>query len=168
MDYPHWLTFLLVSVLAIIVLYYASQPTQSAIPVNTEHFTVTPTYIGDDFQQTVVAPLFAEEWRVPPPAYDMYSNDTIADVAFIEEPRPQTWPYGQVLSSVNFSPSDAYTLNMNPTGGAKEARSFANNLITRNEMASREQFTRIFKKTLQSRFRHNTSVGDTFSPFTSY
>lgn len=169
MDYKHWLNFLLISVIIILILYFTNKDTPHVVapsPIR-EGFTLTPTRINDDFEQTVVSPLFAEEHRILPSAYDMYENQGIEDVAFIEPLRPQAHPYGQYLTRTNFLPSDEHALQMNASGGAKTAREFANNMYMRNEMASRENFQRIYKKKIDRRFRHN-AIDDSFSPFDSY
>jgi len=56
-----WVFFLSAAVLLIILLKYGGKP------VSSEYFTRTPTYVSDDFHQTVVPPLYAEEWQIPPP-----------------------------------------------------------------------------------------------------
>src|SRR5690242_6229004 len=88
MEYPHWLTFLLIANLAIIIMFvinkskgqscgtsegsmgetYSTNNAEIVPGTSTlkEHFTITPTHIDDDFAQTVVAPLFAEEHKVLP------------------------------------------------------------------------------------------------------
>ncbi len=55
---------------------------------------------------------------------------------------------------------------MNPTGGARNAREYYNSTFLKNDLAFRENMTRIYKKKLDRRFRHNTQ--DTWSPFQSY
>jgi Family of unknown function (DUF5762) len=163
MNYDYWLIFLLLAILLIIIAQYTSKYRET----REEGFTIVPTRIGDDFQSTVVAPLFAEEQRVPPPAYDMYSNVEFVDIPFEEPIRPQAFPYGQYLTSTNLLPSDEYYIRQNPTGGAKSAREYVNSAFMRHDMANRENLTRIYKKSLQRRFRHNY-LNDNFSPFHSY
>ncbi len=168
MDYPHWSSFLLISVIAIIVIYYSGRKPEVSECSEKEHFTVTPTRINDDFEQTIVAPLFSEEHRVPPPSYDMYSNPGIEDVSFVEPIRPQAYPYGQYMTGSNFLPGDMYSLDMAVKAGAGTAREFANNLYMRNEIAFRENMMRIYKKKLNRRFRSSNPENDTFSPYESY
>lgn len=162
-EYKHWSTFLLGSVLFIVVVEYAEKAKQKS----KEGFTIVPTRIGDDFHETVVAPVFAEEVRVPPPAYEMESQVDFTDIPFEAPIRPQSYPYGQYLTRTNLMPSDEYLIHMNPSGGTKNAREFANSSFTKHTMAFRENMTRMHKKSLDRRFRHNV-IGDSFSPFTSY
>lgn len=164
MESPHWLTFGLVAVLMLVVMQYASKARADAVP--REKFTIVPTNIGDDFYTTVVAPTFAEEHRVPPPAYDRYTNVDFAPSGFQEPMRPQQYPYGQYLTNTNLMPNDEYAIHMNPSGGAQSAREYANSTFTKNDVAFRENMMRTHKKSLNRRFRHNTN--DTYSPYSSH
>lgn len=194
---PSWITFLLVSVLLMIILNYSTKPGAfegykytatvhedkpieakpiDVSPINTpieetsiENFSVTPTYVGTDFQQTIVAPTYAEEWQIPPPAYDLYTNVpyTGAEQDTFEAPmRPQSYPYGQYLTNTNLMPGDEYYTRMG-CGGARTAREYVNSTFLRHDLARRENMTRMYKKSLSRRFRQAGS-GDTFSPFVSY
>ena len=157
-----WFIFLAVAVLLLALLKYGSAPQPSA-----EYFTRTPTYVSDDFHQTVVPPLYAEEWQIPPPAYDIYDSATTNDIEFFPEPlKPQSYPYGQYRTITNnLTPSDSYVIDQT-CGGAAPAREYANSYWTRNSLAFRDNMTRVFKKSLARRFRQNCS--DTFSPYSSY
>lgn len=163
LDYKHWSTFLLVSVLILVVIYYAEKGKGDK-----EGFSIVPTRVGDDFHQTIVAPLFAEEVRVPPPSYEMETPVDFTDIPFEAPIRPQSYPYGQYLTRTNLMPADEYLVHMGLTGGAKNAREFANSTFTKHTMAHRENMTRIHKKSLQRRFRHSQTENDTWSPFSSY
>lgn len=167
MDSKYWSTFLLVAVLFLVIVEY-SEKSKGVKETNKEGFSIVPTRVGDDFHQTVVAPLFAEEVRIPPPAYEMESSVDFTDIPFEDPIRPQAYPYGQYLTRTNLLPSDEYLVHMNPTGGAKNAREFANSSFTKHTMAFRENMTRIHKKSLQKRFRHSQTENDTWSPFSSY
>lgn len=174
MKYENWLYFLLISLLIIILLNYStnSKNSEDSKPV-TEDFTVVPTYIGNDMQQTIVAPTFAEEWQIPPPAYDLYTQvpyEGNAQDNFEMPLQPQAYPYGQYMTRTNLLPSDEYFTHLG-CGGAKTARSYANSTFLRNDLAYRENMTRLYKKKLNRRFRNNYgggATGDTFSPYSSY
>jgi len=158
-DNNWWLCFLLVSIIAIILVKFNTQPSQK------EGFTMTPTYNSPDFQQTVISPSFAEEWQIPPPAYDLYTMIPKPDI--FEEPlKPQSYPYGQYLTRTNLLPSDEYYTHQ-LCGGQREAREYANSAWLRNSLAFRENMTRLYKKKLERRYRH-TNVHDTFSPYSGY
>ncbi len=179
MKFEHWLIFLLISLFIIIILQYSgtcdgadstNNINVDANDVNNkkENFTVVPTYVGTDFSQTTVAPTYAEEWVIPPPAYDLYTQvpeygenkDT-----FNYPLKPQSYPYGQYMTRTNLLPSDEYYTHLG-CGGTKEARSYINGAFLRHDLAHRENISRIYKKKLNRRFKHNTN--DTYSPFASY
>lgn len=157
MQYEHWAIFLIASLLAIILLkvYYSK---------NRESFSLVPTYANPDFQTTTVAPIFAEEQQIIPPAYDLYMNDA-PDVSFQSPLNPQSYPYAQMLTKSNLLPSDEYASHM-LNGGPKEAREYVNGAFIRNTLAFRDNMTRLMKKRLQRRFRQTTY--DSFSPYHSY
>lgn len=160
-EYEYWVSFLLVSLLTVLLLKYAGKRNKEGTK---EGFTVVPTYAGLDLPQTTVAPLFAEEWQIYPPAYDLYTN--VPPPSTFEEPlKPQSYPYGQYLTRTNLLPSDEYHIHM-LSGGPRNAREYANSAFLRNEMAFRENMTRLYKKSLNRRFRN--SCNDTFSPYSSY
>jgi len=171
MEYKHWLVFLLIAVLFLVVVQYAAKARENGDSADAskktslEHFSFPETRVTED-QHTVVAPTFVEEHRIPPPAYDIYTNVEFAEPAFEEPIRPQAYPYGQYLTRTNLLPSDEYYLNMNPTGGARTAREFANDAFLRHRIGFQENLMRVYKKRLNRRFRHNSQ--DTFSPFHSY
>jgi hypothetical protein len=161
MKYEHWLTFLIASILAIVLLkvYYSRDGKK-------EDFTLVPTYPNPDMQTTTVSPLFAEEWQNgEPPAYDLYTN-TPPDVSFQEPLSPKVYPYSQYLTRTNLLPKDEYSSQL-LNGGPKQAREYVNGAFMRHDLAYRDNMTRLYKKKLQRRFRHLNTF-DAFSPFHSY
>lgn len=179
MEYKHWFTFLLIALLVIVIIEYSgksknvegltcgSDMLENGMLENDaeiEGFSVVPTYVSDDFSQTIVAPTYAEEWHVPPPYYDIYSNVPAYDT-FQEPMTPQAYPYGQYLTRTNLLPSDEYFTHQ-MDGSMVAAREYANNAYLRNDIAFRDNMTRITKKKLQRQFRQNCN--DTFSPYSSY
>jgi len=168
MNYDQWLVFLLVSLLSIIILQSCSSNIVTDTPLERERedFTIVPTHVGDDFHTTVVAPLFAEEHRVPPPAYDHYTSVDFTPSMFSEPVRPQSHPYGQYLTRTNLLPGDEYTVQLNPNGGAKTTREYVNSTFTKHRLAHQENMMRMHYKKLNRRFRSNKN--DTYSPFHGY
>ena len=133
-----------------------------------EGFSIPPTYQSTDFGVTVVPPMFAEEWQIIPPSYDLYTDvppSANEGFTFQEPLRPQAYPYGQYLTSTNLLPSDEYAVR-NLTGGVKDAREYVNSSFLRNDLAFRENMMRIRLKSLNRRFRMNCQ--DQWSPFQSY
>jgi hypothetical protein len=158
MEYKNWLVILVISLSIILLVYVTSK--------NREGFTLTPTYTDTDFTQTTVAPLFAEEWQIPPPAYDLMQTNPLPSPPLFEEPMlPQSYPYGQLLSGTNLLPSDEYMTHM-LDGGTQQARSYANSAFLRSRLAFQDNMSRVLKKKLRNRFRGNCS--DTYSPYSSY
>ena len=155
-----WLIFLCFAILLIVLLKYAGKNIS-------EGFTRTPTYVSDDFVQTVVPPLFAEEWQIPPPAYDIYDSAAPENIDYFPDLlQPQSYPYGQYRTiTSNLTTPDSYVIDQT-CGGSAPARDYANSYWTRNSLAFRDNMQRVFKKSLARRFRQNCS--DTFSPYSSY
>jgi hypothetical protein len=154
----YWLHFTVGVLLIVVVAYYVAIKRR-------EHFSLVPTYTGTDFQQTVVAPTYAEEWQIPPPAYDLYTR-LPPQQSFKQPLRPQNYPYGQYLTKTNLLPSDEYYVHNN-IGGTKQAREYINSTFLRHDLAFKENMSRILKKKLQRRFRSDT-YHDVVSPFSSY
>lgn len=169
MNYEYWLSFLVISILFVVILFYSSIDCEIN-DTQVEGFTIVPTYAGNDFEQTIVAPTFAEEWQIPPPAYDLYTN-VPSDTPGFEEPlTPKSYPYGQYLTTTNLLPSDEYQTHM-MCGGATSAREYANSAFLRHYLAYKDNMTRLYKKKLNRRFRGSRVGGthsDTFSPYSSY
>ena len=171
LDYEHWLIFLLLSILFIIIAQYSTKgsidigegPGGAALK---ENFSIVPTRIDDEWTTVTVAPTFAEETRVIAPAYDLYEGVEFIEPPFEEPCRPQSWPNGQYLSRTNLLPSDEYMVHMNPSGGAQSAREYVGSKFLAHDLAFRENMSRVFKKSLARRFR--TNFNDTFSPFQGY
>lgn len=181
MKYDHWFTFLILAILIIIILNYSGnsetfkkeeikEEKEDEEEPLIENFSIVPTYSGTNFQQTIVAPTFAEEWQIPPPAYDIYTQVPYPEISgsrdTFETPlKPQSYPYGQYLTRTNLLPSDEYYTHLG-CGGARTAREYINSSFLRHDLARRENMMRIYKKKLNRRFRGNCS--DTFSPYHSY
>ncbi len=165
LDSNQWLQFLLLALVVLVVLYFINRQNAGS-STTTENFTITPTYLSDDFTQTVVAPTFAEEWHNPPPAYDVQVEAIPMNEFPQEAPmNPQSYPYGQYLTRTNLLPSDEQTIRMGD-GSVLKAREMVNSFWTRNDIAYKENMSRIHKLRQDRRFRHNTQ--DTFSPFHSF
>jgi hypothetical protein len=172
LEYEYWSTFLVLSVATILVLKYAltlnKDPKGDGTGVK-EDFTLVPTYANPDYHTTTVAPVIAEEWQMYPQTYDLYENQPLTplDGATFQEPlNPQSYPFNQYLTRSNLLPSDEYATHM-LNGGPRQAREYINTSFLRHDMAHREEMTRLYKKKLAKRYRHNGS-NDNFSPYSSY
>ena len=174
MKYDFWFTFLLLSLLIIVILKYnagtegfsmKSSGTSETTPIDLkENFSLVPTYANPDYHTTTITPIFSEEWQIYPPVYDVYVN-TPPDDTFKAPLQPQSYPYGQYLTRTNLLPSDEEATHM-LNGGPRQAREYVNGAFIRNTIAHRENMTRLYKKRLARRFRSNCN--DTFSPYQSY
>jgi hypothetical protein len=137
-----------------------------------EGFARDPHYVDDDFIQTNVTPLVAEEWQFNPPAYELVSS--VASDG--RDPRqrefgkeyymePPFAPYRQYLTRTNLMPNDEAESRLFG-GGVTGARTFMNDAFTRHTVAFREDMTRLYKKINNRRFRN---LGyDLISPYSSY
>ena len=158
-QYEYWLQVLLISLFAIILFKYGGKKEGGK-----EGFTVTPTFSSPDMNVTTCAPLFSEEWQIPPPAYDIYENTPQWET--FEVPKtPASYCYGEYLTRTNLLPSDEQAIRL-LSGGPRQARAYINNAFLRNELAGRENQQALYKKRLARRFRQNCE--DTFTPFSSY
>lgn len=166
---PHAGTFLLAALLVVVLLKFApcgksdGGDGQGSTPI--EEFTRTPTYVNSDFHQTIVSPTYAEEWQIPPPAYDIYDSYPVPEPP-VEPLKPQSYPYGQYRTVTNeLVPADSYVVDQ-MCGGAQPAREMANDYWTRQSLAFRDNMTRLFKLKLNRRFRQNcASTWDSFSSY---
>lgn len=161
MGIKWWLIFLLLGLLLVVILQYA--PASSKVFPQLEGFSITPTYLSPDFQQTVVAPVFAEEWRIEPPAYDVYTG-YVAPMQFDEPSNFLNFPYGQYLSPTNLLPQDEYYVRQ--MCSKRNAREYSNSSFLRNRIAFQENMTRMYKKEQERRFR--STGADAYSPYYSF
>lgn len=95
MEYKHWLVFLLIAVLFLITVQYASKAkecNETDVTGKKEHFSFPDTRVDYD-NHPIVAPTFTEEHRIPSPSYDMHSVE-FTNPVFEEPIRPQEYPYG--------------------------------------------------------------------------
>ena len=161
MKVKYWFVFL---VLALMMVVFVKLNCGSR-----EGFSVTPNFVSSDFDQTIVSPLFAEEWDIIPPSYDTFTDVGPANSipgfqgASATLP-PQSRPFRQYLTKTNMLPSDEFHLHTG-YGGMRTARDFANSAFLRRELAFRDDMSRIYRKKLQRRFRGNCQ--DTVSPYQS-
>lgn len=164
MKYEYALQFALCAVLVILLLKYAGNGSGDRSETKKEGFTIVPTYANPDMQQTTVSPLFSEEWQIIPPAYDLYTN-VPEKVTFQAPLQPQSYPYGQFLSTTSLLPSDEQASRM-LNGGPKQAREYANSAFLRHRLAFQDNIQKLYKLKLDRRYRQ--SGADSFSPYSSY
>lgn len=125
-------------------------------------------YEPDRLDHMATSPIFAEEWHVRPPVYDLYVNRDPK-----KEPRsipnkiedPRNFPYGQYLTVTNLLPGEEKKVDLF-CNKKSSAIAYINNEFTRQEVAFRENMTRIMKKKLHRRFRNDCY--DLWSPYNSF
>lgn len=132
-----------------------------------EQFTIVPSSFTP-FEHLTVSPMYAEEWHVRPPAYDIYANypaivPPYEQVNKVDDPRD--YPYGQYLTTTNLLPQDERKIDLF-CNSKSSALGYINSTFVMNDIAYRENMTRILKKKLARRFRHECN--DTFSPYYSF
>ena len=177
-KYPYWSTFFLVSIVGIIGLKYAMKPEQR------EGFSVPPTYDGINYQETVLAPAYAEEWQVPPVTYDLV-DEVYQDApgeygpnrSFTVQKRPINGFASDADRYVKLGDLSRYKdpLEVDPygqfltitnqlpgdenyirsKGQLSTARDFANSAFMRHRNAFQEDMMRIQKKKIARRFGQN-------------
>ena len=74
MKYEWWFTFLILSLLIIVILAYSDNSATNSKTDVKEDFTIVPTYMGTDLIQTTVSPTWSSEQAIYPPAYDLYTE----------------------------------------------------------------------------------------------
>jgi hypothetical protein len=164
LKWPHWHIFLLCSLILVLILQYGCK----AIKETHESFSVTPLYTEKQFLHTVVPPMFAEEHQLIPPQYDIIDTEEptyIPENTFHTPTTGQTHPYRQYITPLNMLPSDAAKLAQ--FSNLKDAREYVNGALLRDDLAFREEMSRLRKKKVARR-RGYGNLNDTFSPFHSY
>lgn len=152
-----WITFLLVGFAVILIMKYSRR--------DVEGYSALAHYTSPDVNQTVVSPIYAEEYQIPPPSYTLVDNSPPPQEpnALEQFPAP-AYPYGQYLTKTNLLPQDEY-MTHHTGGSANIAREFVNSQFLRHRLAYQEDAMRIYRKSLARRFKQNAN--DTFSPFSS-
>ncbi len=130
-----------------------------------ENFSVDPRSLTK-FRHLTVSPMFAYEWHVIPPAYDLYyakppKNQELKDLST----DPQSYPYGQYHSITNLIPYQEKKVHLF-CNGKSNAIGYINSEFTAHDIANRENIQHIPKLILKNRYRHDCY--DTFSPFNSF
>lgn len=153
MEYKYWSTFLLVGILIILVIKVLGDK-------KIEGFSIPPTYVDGAEPVTTVPPLHAEEWQIPPPIYDEYTN-TPDDCEMI--PQTDERPvYGQYITSNRLFP---YQTQVTHNGTLNDAQLFMNDEFTRDTMQFRNDMTRNYVNKLNRYYRQGCN--DPISPWNS-
>ena len=129
---------------------------------NKEGFSIPPTYVDGAEPMTTIPPLHAEEWQVPPPIYDEYTNAPAPEGKCYEykEERPI---FGQYVSSHKLFPYQGNEIANKPL---TDAQLYMNDEFTRDTLQFRNDMTRTFVNKLDRWYKN--SCYDQISPYNSY
>jgi hypothetical protein len=116
------------------------------------------------FRHMTVAPIYAEEWHIRPPTYDLVENNDLDMPTFNDVKDPRDYPYGQYVTLTNLRPIEEANIKFLPN--LKEAIYYINNTFTLNDISFRDDISQITKMKMARRFRHDDY--DTFSPYNSF
>lgn len=121
------------------------------------------TQPGFSFFSTTVEPIVAQDYYVRPPAYDIFENTPATNEPYADDIKdPRDYPYMQYQTKLNLLPRQERNVKLFCNGLAP-AREYVYSLYTMNDIAFRENVTRILKKKMKQRYRHDCM--DTWSPY---
>lgn len=134
-----------------------------------EGFSRGNRHVDPDYLRTNVTPLLSEEWNLNSPTYEIITNEE-QDETYGEglphgSMEPPLVPYRQYLTKTNLLPGDESEISLF-NGGSTGARNFMNDTFTKRDVAYRENMTRILKKKMNRRFRHNNY--NSTSPYSGF
>lgn len=164
MEFEYWLIFLITSILIVVSLKYLSVANKK------EGFSIPPTYADGSAPMTTVPPLFAEEWQIPPPAYDIYNMSDMenpwTELACESQQclNQQPYPiYGQYISDTTVLPSQEEEIKNRPL---KDAQQYMTDAFTQDQLDYRNSMTRLFVNKINREYR--SGCFDQISPYTSW
>jgi hypothetical protein len=137
---------------------FAFNPFSPVERFSTDSTTMVP------FRHLVVSPMFAEEWHVRPPVYDLFQSYPKQEPPVNNVLDPRDWPYGQYLTTTNLLPREEKATRLF-CNGLSNAIKYVVSDFTAHDIAKREQLSHIAKLKLARRYRQNCN--DSFSPFLS-
>lgn len=153
-DFQYWLAFLVLSIMGILVIKIMADK-------NVEGFSIPPTYVDGAEPMSTVPPIHAEEWQVPPPMYDEYTNaPPVTPCGDYEDDRPI---FGQYVSSTRLFPYQNAEIANKPLN---DAQLFMNDEFTRDTLQFRNDMTRTYINKLDRFYRHG--CWDPISPYNTY
>lgn len=139
-EYKYWFTFLIIGIIIILVIKLMSDAKRRK-----EGFSIPPTYIQGAEPMTTIPPAFAEEWQIPPPLYDEYTNAgakaaDVCNASCADRPYNDDHPiYGQYIIANDMKPYQSAVVQHMPLN---EARLYMNDEFTRDSLQFRNDMTR--------------------------
>jgi hypothetical protein len=162
MENKYWLVFLLIGLLAIFLVKIVSTAKGEKGNESKEGFSIPATYVEGSYPMSTVPPLYAEEWQVPPPIYDVYNN-TVRDGDFesveVLEEAPMI---GEYITNPSVLPHSAQSIEKMTLSDAKL---YMNNEFDVDQIQYREDMTRIYKNSVDRWYK--SGCNDAYSPYNS-
>jgi hypothetical protein len=165
LKYEYWNLFLLGGLLAIIIIKYISESKTVS-----EGFTIPPTYVDGASPMTTVPPLFAEEWQIPPPAYDVINmqgvNNPYTEVACESQTTLLQKPYpifSQYITDTTIIPSEEEEFK---NRSLQDVKMYATDAYTRDQLQFRNDIIRPFVNRINREYRHGCF--DQITPYSSW
>ncbi len=158
MDYQYWFVFLIVGILIVLAIKLLSVQNNNM----KEGFSIPPVYVDGAEPVTTIPPIHAEEWQVPPPIYDEYTNAPSPEGKCGEynEQRPI---YGQYISAHRLFPYQGQELQ---NKSLNDAQLYMNDEFTRDTLQHRNDMIRTFTNKLDRTYK--SGCYDSISPWNSY
>ena len=163
LDYEYWYLFLVGGLALIIIIKIISERKK-------EHFTIPPTYVDGSSPMTTVPPMFAEEWQIPPPAYDVYNMSDVenpynqlaynSQIDLNKQPYPI---YSQYISDTTVLPQEEEELKNRPL---RDAQFYMTDAVTRDEITFRNDMIRPFVNRINREYNHGCF--DQITPYSSW
>ena len=152
-EYKYWFTFLIIGIIIILVIKLMSDAKKKTLR---EGFSIPPTYIQGAEPMSTIPPAFAEEWQVPPPVYDEYTNiganaakqcDASCGARAYNDDRPI---YGQYIIANDLKPYQSGVVQHMPLN---EARLYMNDEFTKDSLQFRNDMTRNYINKMDRMYR---------------
>jgi len=163
-GYKYWVYFFVGSLVMIIAIKIWEKN------IIKEGFTIPPTYTDGSAPMTTVPPLFAEEWQIPPPAYDVYNMSdvnnpyTLAATESQECLNQQPYPiFSQYLSDTTLLPHQEEEVKNRPL---VDAQMYMTDARTRDEIDYRNNISRLYTNRFNREYRHGCF--DQITPYSSW
>lgn len=153
LKFPLWHLFLVTALLVLVIVKYN-------MSCNKEKFTVPDTTIESADVLPTIPSALDQEWSVPPPTY---ANYELLETS--QEPMGSYNIMGNYMTRSSLLPSDEQAISDNGMT-LQQSKVYMQDQRTKDEIAYRNDMSRIFKNRLKREYRHGCS--DDLSPRVSY
>lgn len=163
MDQKYWLYILIGGLAVVFAIKCASEQKR-------EGFSLNPTYAEGSTPMTTVPPLFAEEWQIPPPAYDTYSWEGVispsSERACESQSQLKDYSYpivNEYITDSTLLPFEEETIKNRPL---KDVGMYMSDAYSRDQMDFRNDMTKIYNNKINREYKHGCNQNIT--PFNSW